>query len=263
MKFEINWVETPVFSMKYVKFGTGEKTMAIIPGLSLKSITESAGAVCNSFELFHKDYTVYVFDRREKIYEGYTVKDMADDTAQAMKILGLKDMYVFGASQGGMITQCLAVYYPELVKKAVIGSSSAKNNLISADIIKKWVDAAEKQDKVTLNRLMFSYIYSDEFLKLYEKALPMLEQQGTADELKKLSLMARACDNFDMTEELKKVKCPVFAIGSDKDKIFGGDASREIAKLTKGECYIYEGYSHAVYDEAPDYRGRIKVFFEK
>ena len=28
------------------------------------------------------------------------------------------------------------------------------------------------------------------------------------------------------------------------------------------ECVLYDGYSHAVYDEAPDYRTHLKRFFE-
>ena len=43
-----------------------------------------------------KEYTVYLFDRRDEVYEGITVKDMAMDIAAAMDELGLKNADVFG-----------------------------------------------------------------------------------------------------------------------------------------------------------------------
>lgn len=263
MNFEVNSVDTSSFSMKYIKFGSGEKIYAVIPGISVKSITESAGAVCQAFSLFHNDYTVYVFDRAENIGAGCTIKDMADDTAEAMKQLGLKDIYLFGASQGGMIAQYIAIYYPSLIKKAVFGSTMPENNENSTKIINEWLEAAGEYDRVKLNRLFFRYVYSDEFLETYKAALSLLEQQGTKDELRKFYHLAKSCLEFNSVNELNKIKCPVLVIGSEKDKIFGGDLSRKLAKLCGGECYIYDGYSHAVYDEAPDYRTRIKEFFER
>ena len=94
--------------------------MVILPGLSLKSLDTYAEAVESAFSLFCSDYTVYVFDRLSEPDSDYTVYAMADDTAEAMRFLGLFDCCIFGASQGGMIAQCIAVKYPELVSKLAV-----------------------------------------------------------------------------------------------------------------------------------------------
>ncbi|MBR6311681.1 MAG: hypothetical protein IKR51_01740 [Oscillospiraceae bacterium] len=39
-------------------------------------------------------------------------------------------------------------------------------------------------------------------------------------------------------------------------------AVRAVAEGIGCGIYMYEGYSHAVYDEAPDFRGRLKAFFD-
>ena len=50
----------------------------------------------------------------------------------------------------------------------------------------------------------------------------------------------------------EKIKCPIFVIGSWKDRVFGGNSVFETAQKLKCGVYMYEGYGHAVYDEAPD-----------
>ena len=61
--------------------------MIILPGLSLKSLDTYADAVEGAFSSFCDDYTVYVFDRLSEPGSDYTAYAMADDTAEAMKML--------------------------------------------------------------------------------------------------------------------------------------------------------------------------------
>jgi len=47
--------------------------------------------------------------------------------------------------------------------------------------------------------------------------------------------------------------------------VVGGEASQEIADLLKDrDCtlYMYDGYGHAAYDLAPDYKERILDFLK-
>ena len=115
-------------TMDYVVFGKGTKPFVIIPGLSLKRVKGAGHSLAYMYQMFAKDYRVYVFDRKEKIQEGYTVKEIAEDTAYVMKVLGISGAYVFGVSQGGMIAQYLAMDYPELVEKLVLGVTLSRHN---------------------------------------------------------------------------------------------------------------------------------------
>ena len=52
-------------------------------------------------------------------------------------------------------------------------------------------------------------------------------------------------------------------IGSKDDRVLGSKASLLIAnQIPHSELFMYEGYGHAAYDIAPDYRERMKKFFE-
>ena len=46
-----------------------------------------------AYSLFKGEFTTYVFDRKRQVPEDYSVYDMADDTAAAMKKLGLKNRF--------------------------------------------------------------------------------------------------------------------------------------------------------------------------
>ncbi|WP_347453710.1 esterase EstB [Acinetobacter thermotolerans] len=56
----------------------------------------------------------------------YTLYDMADDVSLLIDCMGLDEVYVLGASMGGMIAQILAARYPEKVKK--LGLLFTSNN---------------------------------------------------------------------------------------------------------------------------------------
>ena len=46
------------------------------------------------------------------------------------------------------------------------------------------------------------------------------------------------------------------------DRVLGAQASVDLAEALNCPCYIYEGYGHGVYDEAPDYLARISAFLK-
>ncbi|MBQ2617108.1 MAG: alpha/beta hydrolase, partial [Synergistaceae bacterium] len=58
--------------------------------------------------------------------------------------------------------------------------------------------------------------------------------------------------------------CPVLVLGSNDDRVLGGEASVQIMeslKVKSGcELFMYDGYGHAAYDIAPDYRERMLKF---
>lgn len=90
---------------------------------------------------------------------------MADDTAGAMKMLGLEHCCIFGASQGGMIAQCIAVKYPDLVSKLALGSSCCRMNELFENTVRQWGSLALKRDSHALNHDFVYRVYSEKRLK--------------------------------------------------------------------------------------------------
>lgn len=258
---EIGYVNIGSDEIGYAKFGSGSRDLVILPGISLRDILGSADAVASAYSMFAEDYTVWLFDRRRNMPEGYTVEEMADDTAAALKAAGIADVYLFGTSQGGMIAQYIAARYPELVHKAVLGSTAARITDNVRAGINRWGELAANGDLNTLCGEFADHIYSPEFLEKYRDAVIEFGKLASKEEIERFRIMAAACNGFDVYDELERISCPVLVIGAENDRVLGGAASREIAEKLGCRLYMYEKYGHAVYDEAPDYKQKIFDFF--
>lgn len=246
--------------VEYFTFGRGRKNFLIIPGLSLQSVMLGADAISAAFAAYTEDYTVYVVDRRRAVPEGYTVQAMARELADVLQGLGLEQIDVFGASMGGMIAQCLAVAHPELVNKLVLGSTMARWNETSRQVIRQWIDLARKQDASGLCRSFAELVYSERFREENSELIASLPAAVTAEELTRFAKIAQGCIEFDIYDRLDEIRCPVFVIGGGEDRVLTAEASVELAEKLACPLFLYEGQSHAVYDEAPDYRGRVLDF---
>ncbi len=265
MAIKIESIETGKFTMEFFRFGNGDRTYVILPGLSVKSVMPLADAVAEANKIMHDDFTAYVFDPRRDIPEGYSIEDMARDTAEAIMELGLKDIYLFGASMGGMIAMTIAIEHPELVKKLVLGSSSSHVKEEQRKVIESWVDLAKKRDGEGLYLEFAKEVYPPQ---AYEGMKDYLISEGrtvTDEEFDKFIILAESIKSFDVSDKVDQIKCPVLAIGVFEDAVLDSDATMEIAeKLDEREdfrLYMYIGYGHAAYDIAPDYLQRIKEFF--
>ena len=263
----IERVECQDFAMEYFRFGTGVRTLVILPGLSVQSVMGSADAVAQAYDALAQDYTIYLFDRRETLPDPYPVEEMARDTAEAMLALGLKDVYLFGASQGGMMALVIAIEYPELVKKLVLGSTSAHVLPEQFRSIERWIALAEANDPVGLYLSFGEKIYPPAVFGQFREALIAAGKTVTAAELRRFIILARGIEGFDVSNRVSEIQCPVLAIGVFEDAVLDSDATMEIAEKLDLKpdfrFYLYTGYGHAAFDTAPDYRERIKRFFEE
>ncbi len=263
----IQTVKTEDFEMDYFCFGTGSRNFVIIPGLSIKSVMESSEAVEVGFGLMRNDFTVYVFDRRKTIPEGYSIYDMADDTAAAMKALGLQHNYIFGASQGGMIAQVIAVRYPELVEKMALGSTSPHVRESQRAVIEKWIALAKAGRREELYQEYGREIYPKDVYEQYREYFNEVSATVTDEELERFVILASSIPGFDISGELSRINCPVLALGAFEDPVLDSDATMEIAANLDYRpdfaLYMYNGYGHAAFDTAPDYRKRVYDFFIK
>lgn len=262
MSVIISSVKTDNFEIEYAKFGCGEKPFVMIPGLSIKSVIESAELVESSYSMFEKDFTVYLFDRRKNVAAGHSLDEMAKDIAVALNALGIDNACVFGASQGGMIAQLLAIKRPELVSKLILASTASRLNNTAKMVVENWIDLAEKGEAEALCEDFVKLLYSEDFALKYGEAIVKYNSSCTKEELKKFVILAKACEDLSLYDRLGDIKCATLVIGAENDCVLTPKASVEIAEKLGSEYYIYPApYAHAVYDEAPDYKDRIMKFF--
>ena len=251
--------------MSYASFGHGEKAFVILPGLSdgLATVRGKALLLAAPYRKFFDRYTVYMFSRKDKLPEGYSIRDMAEDQAEAQRRLGREKVSVMGVSQGGMIAQLLAAEHPELVEKLVLAVTAPQVNERIRGCVSRWTGFAERGDHIKLMIDTAEASYSEDRLKKYRKIYPLLGKIGRPENYDRFLVNARAILEFDAVPVLEKIICPTLIIGGAEDQIVGVEASYELKdRIRNSELYIYEGLGHAAYEEAKDFNDRVLAFLE-
>ena len=250
-------------TMDYIRFGTGEKTLVMIPGVGdgLKTVRGMALPFAMLYRKMAKDFTVYVFSRRRDLAPGTGTREMAEDLSAAMDALGLGASAVVGVSQGGMIAQWLAVDHPEKVSRLVLTVTLSRPNDTAREVISRWMDMARSGDYRGIMLDTAARSYSPARLKQARLTYRLLGNLGRPKSFDRFLIQAASCLTHDAGAELRRISCPTLVIGGTEDAIVTGEASAETAAGIPGaELFMYEGLSHGLYEEAPDFVDRVMAF---
>lgn len=264
---KIDTVTTKEFTMDYFCFGHGKEALVILPGLSVQSVMGFADSVADAYKQMTDDFTVYVFDRRKNLPDKYSIQEMAQDTKTALESLGLKHISIFGASQGGMIAMEIAAAHPECMQKLILGSTSARVDETRYRTFQHWIDLAKNDNAKELYLNFGEKVYPNKVFEGVRKALTEAAKTVTGEELIRFIKLAESMKDYDITEKLGKIECPVLTIGDKEDQVFGEEAALLISKYLGSKpgfkLCMYEGFGHAAYDTAPDYRKLMLNFLQQ
>lgn len=249
--------------MHYVSFGNGSKALVVLPGLSdaFMTVKGKAAMLSGPYKKFLKDYTVYMFSRKETMPEGYSIRDMARDQAAAMKEIGMDKAVILGVSQGGMISQYIAIDHPEIVEGLILAVTAPYANDVAASAIRAWIEMAKKCDHKSLMADTAEKTYTKKYV---EKNRRMIALSGVFTKPKDYTRFFRnayAILGFDARDELSGISCPTFIISGDDDNTVGNEAPYEFAdSIPNTVMHIYKGLGHGLFDEAEDFYDRIYDF---
>ena len=252
--------------MYYVSFGSGSKSLIVLPGLSdgLATVKGKAWILSLPYRKFFRDYTVYMFSRKNRMPEGYTIRDMAHDQFLAAQKIGIGQFCLLGVSQGGMISQYIAADHPEIVKKLILAVTAPYANSVAHNAVSGWIDMAKRGDHRALMEDTAEKMYSEKYLRKNRKYLPVLAGLTKPSDYDRFMKNAYAILGFDARDELSKITCPTLIIAGENDKTVGNDAPYEMSKrIADSEIYVYEGLGHGAYDEAGDFYDRVLEFCDK
>ncbi len=250
-------IKTENLIMNYFSFGKGERNLFVIPGLSVKNVSESAEAVREQYKLYENDFTVYVVDRRENVFDGISISDFARDVIYLADFLKIERFSVLGVSQGAMIGSFIASQYPERVEKLGIASCGLSATEHFNGLMHRWADLAQKHEGLALFKDFVTYVYSpavaENFIRTAENVC------FSDDELDRFAVIANAAPNYHLPE---KFLCPVSVWVSKNDNVTQFSAAQRLVEALNCPHFFCENYSHAIYDEDPDFVKRSFEFFK-
>ena len=237
----------------FIHFGNGLYKLAILhggPGDDLPSDQKRVEKIINAYQLFTKHYNVYILGRKSCQQPGYSTRDMALDFGNMIsdEIGGPID--IIGYSFGGLISQYLASYYPELVHCLVIAASAYKVSQAGKDLDSKiakfesqgrWGEAYATEASVYYQGLN-KFIY-----KLLVRLKDGMNRYRPAKSPSDYLIEAEAEVNHYSLNELPRIKARTLVIAGNKDYYFPIDLIRETAaKIPEAELILYEGLGHGV-----------------
>lgn len=258
-------VDTSGGPVDYIAFGKGSKNLVVLPGLGdgLKTVKGMAVTMALMYRIFARDFRVYMFSRGRDLPEAADIGYMAGELKEAMDALGIERASVLGVSMGGAIAQHLAAQYPDRVEKLVLAVSYAAANDTVRQSVGAWLEQAKKGDFAAIFADTAERSYTEKKLKLYRPLYPLLGKLSAPKDPERFITMAGACLEHDARHLLGNIDAPTLILGGDRDRVVGGEAAAKLAAMIKGaELFVYEGYSHGLYEEAPDFNQRVFDFIK-
>lgn len=249
----------------YITFGKGNKTLIIITGLSLQGLSDMSDlAIYSLFYRYVKEYKVYIFDRKDHIEEGITIENMADDLYQSLQELHIANASIIGISQGGMIAQLFAIKYPQKVTSLVLALTFSRNNAISRETIRGWIEMAENGDMDQLNMDSVSKSFSSPVLKKLYVINRLFLKSVSKEKRHRFVCLAKSILEFDCHRSLDKITCPTLVLGAKKDLVLGVNGARELANgIPNASYYEFSKLGHAAFIESKQFNKMILEFLRK
>ncbi len=252
-------------TLDYVRCGSGERRLLVIPGLSdgLRTVAGLARPLARSLRALTADFTVYTFSRAR---EGapQSTREMAADLAEAAKLLGLAPYGLLGVSLGGMIAQHLALDHPQQVSRLVLAVTQARCSEHCRQVLTRWQEQARRGDYRELMRDTAEQTYAPARARLYAAACTLPFLPGRPASFDRFLAQAQAGIDHDAAAGLFRIACPTLIIGGAKDRIVTPAAAPELHDLIPGSrLYIYPELGHGLFEEAKDFYPRVRDFLRE
>ena len=229
---------------------TFNKFLKILPTFLLKMIVNSI------FGLAVDEKGKFKFSESTSIQ--YDLSDMAKDAVSLMDALKIEKAHVIGASMGGMITQIIALDYPERVLSItpIMTTPGIQNDSLSGPT-EELLEAMKKSFVYNLKGRIedgvveiYRQLTGTRFLfnesEFREKLKPVIAHGNNPFALHGAAVGASP----DRTSRLHEIKVPALIIHGTEDAILPLDHGVAVADgITNSKRFIMEGVGHEIPEE--------------
>lgn len=250
-------------TMDYIRFGGGEKHLVMLPGLGdgLRTVRGMALPMAAMYHAYTKEYTVWMFSRKNVLPKGYSTRAMAHDVKKAMVQLHIDKADVIGVSMGGMIAQFLAADYPEKVNRLVLAVTVPRSNALLRDGVITWMKQACWGKHRELMEDNLRRMYSQKYVRRALWSVPLVGAVTKPASYDRFLVQAQACLDHNAWDVLPIIAAPTLVIGGMEDRTLGYEGSRELSRrIPRAEICLYLHGTHALYEEEKDFNRRVLDF---
>lgn len=206
------------------------------------------------------DFHVITFDNRGAGRSatppaGYSMSDMAGDAAAVLAALGVQAAHVFGFSMGGMIALHLALDYPHLVGRLVLGCTTAggrlsvrPQDLVMTALLNPEGSGDNRQD--FYDRLWISL--SDPCIAEQPAVVARLADLAAGNPQTPLGYAGQlqAVLTHDVADRLDRLRTPTLVLHGAADRLIPVENGRLLAASVPGaRLIVYPGAGHLFFVE--------------
>lgn len=184
---------------------------------------------------------------------SFTIKTLADDIISLMNQANIESANILGSSMGGMVSQCLGIYYPERVNSLILANSECYISSRLKMIINNWIYLAENLGYRCYLENMIPWIYSETFFNSHE-----VEIKTRIDELSDRSVSAfiqaaKAVLKYDVSHLLSHISAPTLIIAGELDTLITEEYSNWLNQtIPNSQLEIIPYTGHMAIVEKPE-----------
>ncbi len=206
-------------------------------------------------------FTVLAFDPRglgesDSPTVSCSIADFADDAAGLAKKAGWDNCHILGVSMGGMVAQELALRYPSLIGRLVLGVTNSGGSHSGPRVVDKMFDMPTSE-KLKLSDLRKNEAWAaanQEMVKSFEKQSKAFKEalHATPSLLLGYNNQVNAVLKHDAFDRLPQIKAPTLVFGGRYDGSCPPDITRSLADQIPGARYelLESGHGDWYFDPA-------------
>ncbi|HEY6958964.1 MAG TPA: alpha/beta fold hydrolase [Candidatus Limnocylindria bacterium] len=250
MEQRIGFVETPHGRVAYATTGSGPALFCDTGWVSHLDVWRRGDAYRAFFERLAEHHTLIRYDKPGTGLSDRTRDDLsAEPEVRAVEAiveaLAIRRLTFLGMSQGGTIAARYTARHPDVVERLVLYGTFARG----ADLARPDV----RDSVAALTRAhwgMGSKTLADLFVAGCDPETErwFVEAQRASADGEMAARLLEAIYATDVTDELRRIRCPTLVLHRERDHAIAFAAGREVAALVPGATFVpLPGAAHIAY----------------
>ena len=202
--------------------------------------------------------------RSDKPIEPFTLEQMADDAIAVLDAAGIETAHVVGASMGGVISQIVAVKYPQRVRSLTLVCTACRNHPWRQELLQSWAKTAEEKGMIEVGKEAAQWVMSP---RSFRRLVPAFTWMGPLAALRPRHSFVSQIDAIlntreDLVDQLSTISAPTMVIVGNQDILTPRGDSEEIAeRIPNSELVVISGAAHGLMMEHSSTFNKILIEF--
>ncbi len=202
--------------------------------------------------------------RSDKPTEPFTLEQMADDAIAVLDAAGIETAHVVGASMGGVISQIVAVKFPQRVRSLTLVCTACRNHPWRQELLQSWAKTAEEKGMIEVGKEAAQWVMSP---RSFRRLVPAFTWMGPLAALRPrhsfVSQIHAILDTReDLVDQLSTITAPTMVIVGNQDILTPRGDSEEIAeRIPNAELVVISGAAHGLMMEHSSTFNKILIEF--